>query len=121
MKNYSAETGAALADEDQTIKAFAHAVVTHQWDRDAPPESPPGEHMGSFSITQWIIVGLIIYGLVKLLSRGSTKPMYCKSCGHSGPTATKTPGSLAIEIVLWLMLIVPGITPELSRTRSVSA
>ncbi|HRH30112.1 MAG TPA: ParB/RepB/Spo0J family partition protein [Aquabacterium sp.] len=28
MKDYSAETGAALADEDQTIKAFAHAVVT---------------------------------------------------------------------------------------------
>ncbi len=71
--------------------------------------------MGSFSITQWIIVGLIIYGLVKLLSRGSTKPMYCKSCGHSGPTATKTPGSLAIEIVLWLMLIVPGIIYSLWR------
>ncbi len=71
--------------------------------------------MGSFSITQWIIVGLIIYGLVKLLSRGSTKPMYCKTCGHSGPTATKTPGSLAIEIVLWLMLIVPGIIYSLWR------
>lgn len=71
--------------------------------------------MGSFSITQWIIVGLIIYGLVKLLSRGSTKPMYCKSCGHSRPTATKTPGSLAIEIVLWLMLIVPGIIYSLWR------
>ena len=28
MKDYSAETGAALADEDQPIKAFAHAVVT---------------------------------------------------------------------------------------------
>ena len=28
MKDYSATTGAALADEDQTIKAFAHAVVT---------------------------------------------------------------------------------------------
>lgn len=28
MKDYSAKTGAALADEDQTIKAFAHAVVT---------------------------------------------------------------------------------------------
>lgn len=71
--------------------------------------------MGSFSITHWIIVGLIIYGLVKLLSRGSTKPMYCKTCGHSGPTATKTPGSLAIEIVLWLMLIVPGIIYSLWR------
>jgi ParB/RepB/Spo0J family partition protein len=28
MKDYSAETGAALADEDQPTKAFAHAVVT---------------------------------------------------------------------------------------------
>ena len=37
MKDYSAETGAALADEDQTIKAFAHAVVTP-----ATRTPPPG-------------------------------------------------------------------------------
>lgn len=66
--------------------------------------------MDSFSLTHWIIVGLIIYGLVKLLSRGAAgKPMYCKTCGHSGPTKTKTPGNLAIEIVLWLLLIIPGV------------
>lgn len=37
MKDYSAETGAALADEDQPIKAFAHAVVTP-----ATRTPPPG-------------------------------------------------------------------------------
>ena len=37
MKDYSAETGAALADEDQPIKAFAHAVVTP-----AARTPPPG-------------------------------------------------------------------------------
>lgn len=66
--------------------------------------------MGSFSLAHWIIFGLIGYGLFRFFSRGgSGKPMYCKTCGHSGPTKIKTPGNLAIEIVLWLLLIVPGV------------
>lgn len=39
----------------------------------------------------------------------------CERCGHAGPTRTDTPGSLAIELVLWLCLLVPGLVYSLWR------
>lgn len=41
--------------------------------------------------------------------------MFCKACGHEGNPARKTPGSLLIELVLWLFLIVPGLVYSLWR------
>jgi hypothetical protein len=37
------------------------------------------------------------------------KHCYCKACGEVGPARKKTPGSIAIEIILWLFLIIPGL------------
>ena len=67
--------------------------------------------MSSFSLSHWIIVGVVVYVLYRIIARSgaSGKPAYCKTCGHSGATHVKTPGSLGIEIVLWLLLIVPGL------------
>jgi hypothetical protein len=67
--------------------------------------------MSSFSVSHWIIVGVIVYVLYRVFARRSASgaPAYCKTCGHTGATTTKTPGSLGIEIVLWLLLIVPGV------------
>lgn len=39
----------------------------------------------------------------------------CERCGYAGPTRTDTPGSLAIELVLWLCLLVPGLVYSLWR------
>lgn len=39
----------------------------------------------------------------------------CSSCGHVGRPKTVTPGSLLIEAVLWLCLLVPGLIYSLWR------
>jgi hypothetical protein len=33
---------------------------------------------------------------------------YCKTCGHVGHTKQHTKGSLAVELALWMLLILPG-------------
>ena len=37
------------------------------------------------------------------------KQMICTKCGHVGKPKKKVKGSIFIEIILWLMLIVPGL------------
>ncbi len=41
--------------------------------------------------------------------------MHCMSCGMSGKPKTVTKGSIAIEIVAWFFLIIPGIIYSLWR------
>jgi len=36
-------------------------------------------------------------------------PLFCTSCGHTGKPRSETPGSLLIEIILWLCILIPGI------------
>lgn len=71
--------------------------------------------MNNFSIVHWIIVGVIIFGFYKIFAGKGGKDMFCKSCGHSGPSKNHTPGSLLIEIVLWICFIVPGLVYSLWR------
>lgn len=33
----------------------------------------------------------------------------CKDCGHVGPLTSFTPGSRWIELILWLLFLVPGL------------
>lgn len=35
--------------------------------------------------------------------------MFCKDCGCVGNALKKKPGSLLIEVILWLWMIVPGL------------
>lgn len=76
--------------------------------------------MGSFSIFHWIILAffvvlayLAISSLFGLFTPG--KPKICPSCGTVGVPSRKTRGSLAIEIVLWLLFIIPGLIYSLWR------
>jgi hypothetical protein len=39
----------------------------------------------------------------------------CKTCGYSGERQYDNPGSLSVEVVLWLLLIVPGLIYSLWR------
>lgn len=79
--------------------------------------------MSSFSIFHWLIVAGIVFlvykssrGLVansgKISENGS---MICPNCGTQGDPKTVTKGSLGIEIVLWLCLIVPGLIYSIWR------
>ena len=45
-------------------------------------------------------------------------PFVCPHCGQSGKPATETPGSFVMEVVLWLLLLVPGIIYSFWRTTS---
>ena len=44
---------------------------------------------------------------------------YCKNCGYTGMPERYVPGSLALEVLLWLFFILPGIIYSgLRRTRA---
>lgn len=73
--------------------------------------------MGSFSIVHWIIVAGIFFLFYKAV-RGSvgndgkisdTGGIVCQNCGTRGEPKTITKGNIAIEIILWLCLIIPGL------------
>lgn len=41
--------------------------------------------------------------------------MYCKACGTQSRPTTETPGSILIEVVLWLCFLIPGLIYSLWR------
>lgn len=73
--------------------------------------------MGSFSLFHWIIaigIAFLLYKAIKCGTSGGGKisdtgSMICQNCGTRGEPKTITKGSIAIEIILWLCLIVPGL------------
>jgi hypothetical protein len=76
--------------------------------------------MGSFSIYHWLIFLAFAAVVVKVLARLPARPsaegrMICPACGTRGEPKTITRGSLRIEILLWLLLIVPGVIYSLWR------
>ena len=44
-----------------------------------------------------------------------SRNLICNDCGTSGKTKTVTRGSIFIEIILWLCLIVPGLIYSIWR------
>lgn len=78
--------------------------------------------MGSFSIFHWIIAIvfiLILWGLVSAITSGVRRdmqgPLFCTTCGNEGATRVHTKGSIFIEILLWLCLLVPGLIYSIWR------
>ena len=43
------------------------------------------------------------------------KELICKACGHVGEPARSVKGSLMMEILLWLLAIIPGVVYSLWR------
>lgn len=67
---------------------------------------------------QWFLLAFLVWvgwKMLKGFDSGSDKPMFCTTCGHEGATKTHTKGNMAIEIVLWLCFIVPGIIYSMWR------
>lgn len=84
--------------------------------------------MGSFSLYQWAVVGVIVFVLFKIFksepsaskraASGAAPTYHCMTCGADGEGATRTRGSIGIEVVLWLCFLVPGLIYSLWRLSS---
>lgn len=64
------------------------------------------------------------YAFARDAFRRLDKVMVCAQCGHHGPTRRETPGSILVELVLWLCFLIPGLIYSLWRVsarRSVCA
>jgi hypothetical protein len=73
--------------------------------------------MGSFSAWHWAIflaIAYVIYRVMRGNSRGGAN-RYCKACGTTAPSRTRTRGSFVMEIVLWICFIVPGLIYSIWR------
>ena len=41
--------------------------------------------------------------------------LFCTACGHQGKPESDTPGSIWIEVVLWLCFLIPGLIYSIWR------
>ena len=61
-------------------------------------------------------VGVVFF--IRAKAKKGTKQFVCSNCGFVGKPKKKVKGSLLLEIVLWLLLIVPGIVYSFWRFTS---
>jgi energy-coupling factor transporter transmembrane protein EcfT len=50
----------------------------------------------------------LLWFIYRTLFPGPGPIKFCSSCGHEGETTKQTRGSLALEIFLWLLFLLPG-------------
>lgn len=75
--------------------------------------------MSSFSVFHWLIVMIVVAVIWAVFaSRGRIVPSICPACGTQGWPKSKTKGSIGLEIVLWLLLIIPGLIYSVWRLTS---
>lgn len=63
-----------------------------------------------------ILVLLVVPILVVMRWLGRGKKAFCADCGHEGRAGSTVRGSLALEIVFWLLFIIPGLIYSIWRT-----
>ena len=64
-----------------------------------------------------IIIAVFIVILFKI-AKNAKKVLYCSNCGYQGKPKVFVKGSLAVEIVLWILFILPGIIYSVWRSFS---
>lgn len=76
--------------------------------------------MSLLSLLQWIGVGIAAGVAISFFGPpGDSKhDMVCRSCGFVGRAPSMTRGSTAIDLVLWVCLIVPGLIYSIWRVSS---
>lgn len=82
----------------------------------AAPAADEGMSFGA-----WLVVTLLAFGLfagIKATTGSSGDVLYCTSCGNEGKTKIRTKGSLVIEVILWLLMIFPGLIYSVWRHAS---
>lgn len=66
-----------------------------------------------------LLIAIFGVAAVNIFKDISADPMrHCMTCGTEGETRTHTNGSIIIEIILWLCLIVPGLIYSVWRHTS---
>jgi hypothetical protein len=74
--------------------------------------------LSSFSALHWVItavIALVLWKVLRGLFARKAGVMVCTTCGHHAAAAVRTRGSFAIELVLWLCFIIPGLVYSLWR------
>lgn len=72
-----------------------------------PAREPSGSTRGGLFVC--------LHGLISSLTTMSQE-FICTTCGHVGKTKRYVKGSLALEILLWLFLLVPGLIYSIWRS-----
>jgi hypothetical protein len=62
-----------------------------------------------------IVVGLIIFAVQMIMAGHQSIDPFCTTCGRRDNSRTRTRGRLAIEVLLWLCFIVPGLIYSIRR------
>lgn len=69
-----------------------------------------------------LLIALVLYFVARPIiagyrkgASGTSGAMVCRDCGTRSEPVQTTPGSLLIELVLWLCFIVPGLIYSLWR------
>lgn len=65
----------------------------------------------------WFVVSRVWQGFRDVMS-GKDGTMHCTACGTEAPPKDVTKGSMAVELVLWLCFIVPGVIYSVWRLTS---
>ena len=105
----NAEGQKNLRIAEEGLKQQSKTSVEHEQNNQGKP------------IISRVIVLLVIVGIIYLVIFGSsgkisdTGSMICQNCGTRGEPKTITKGSVWIEIILWLCLIVPGLIYSIWR------
>lgn len=75
--------------------------------------------MTTFGWFHWLLtglfVGLAVLLFVRMLPGASGPAVVCTVCHHHGPARLRTRGSFLLELLLWLVLLVPGLAYSLWR------
>ena len=70
----------------------------------------------NIGVWEIVVLAVIIFAVLKISrSFGGRRQLICTECGQVGAPRTHTRGSILIEIVLWLCLLVPGLIYSLWR------
>lgn len=68
------------------------------------------------------VIGFLLFfwWLIRLTSKPKSGPArHCDDCQHDGETLLTCPGNAAVEIILWCLMLVPGLIYSIWRRRSV--
>lgn len=71
--------------------------------------------MDGSSLLPLAVLGLVGFGVFKLVKGGSGDVVYCTTCGSEAPAKAVTKGSIGIEVILWLFFLVPGLIYSIWR------
>ena len=76
------------------------------------------ETLAFYPLVSIIVIGGIIYGLSKIKFKTRNDELICTACGYVGTPKKLMKGSIAVEFLLWLLLIIPGLIYTTWRSSS---